>query len=162
MESEKDTTARDATVGITSDCNNVLSFLQAVSLKAPQVLSAPLLLRVDKRASGWFLQWADCHIKQTFTHNNNAPQDHSGLTRVLSEAATHLQNSEYLRPVVAALRKAYREMRGWYQLPPEAQQVIPTESTVDGLTITLAPLSSINQFLNTRNATSLQSKCAMT
>ena len=42
--------ARNATVEIATDCDNVLTFLQAVALKATQLVAAPLLLRADKRA----------------------------------------------------------------------------------------------------------------
>ena len=35
-------TARNKTFGITADCDDVLALLQAVALKSPQVLAAPL------------------------------------------------------------------------------------------------------------------------
>ena len=40
------------------------------------------------------------------------PQEYSGLTEVLSDVATWLQNSEPLRPVVAAQREAHKDSRG--------------------------------------------------
>ena len=77
-----------------------------------------------------------------------APQDHSGLTGVLSEVATRLQNAESLLHVVAAQRKADRETRGWYRLLQTAQWLILAASTSDGLTIPSAPPPSIHRFLN--------------
>ena len=35
---------------IADDCDNVLAFVQAVSVKSPRVTAAPLSLRADKRA----------------------------------------------------------------------------------------------------------------
>ena len=58
----KDAMARDATEIITADCDNILAFLQAVALKSPRIQAAPLLLRADKRETGWFLQWADIKL----------------------------------------------------------------------------------------------------
>ena len=67
--SEKVATTRDGTAGIADECNDVLTFLQAVSLKAPQVLAAPLLLQVNKRASGWLCQWVERHLTQHTNHH---------------------------------------------------------------------------------------------
>ena len=89
----KDATARDATDVITANCDNILAFLQAVALKALRVQTAPLSLRADNCARGWFCQWMDIHIIQHPTHHKNAPQDHSGLTRVLVLIAMRFQNA---------------------------------------------------------------------
>ena len=43
-------TAADKTlVTIADDCDDVLAFLQAVTVKSPRVFAAPLSLRADKR-----------------------------------------------------------------------------------------------------------------
>ena len=42
IRSEEYTTAHDTTFRISSECNEVLMFLQAVTLKAPRVLAAPI------------------------------------------------------------------------------------------------------------------------
>ena len=85
-------TVRDATVRIAANCYDILAFIQALALKAPRVLAAPLLMQADKRATSWFHQWAKIDLKQQVTLQNTAPQDHSGLTGVLSEDETRLQN----------------------------------------------------------------------
>ena len=43
-----ETAAAKALASITVYCNNVLAFLQAVAVKTPLVLAAPLSLRADK------------------------------------------------------------------------------------------------------------------
>ena len=48
------TAAAETLATIADDCDNVLAFLQAVSVKYPQVLAAPLSLLEDKRACVWF------------------------------------------------------------------------------------------------------------
>ena len=85
-----------------------------------------------------------------------APQDNSGLTGLLSEVATRLQNVEALRPVITSQRNAYMVTRGWDRLPPTSERLIFAVDVVDGLTIPLVPHTSIHHFLNERNATSLQ------
>ena len=46
--STKGVTARDATVGIADNYNDIISFIQAVALKAPQVMAKPLFMQADK------------------------------------------------------------------------------------------------------------------
>ena len=55
--SVKHATARNATVGITADWYDALAFLQGLSLKALQVIVAPLLVWADKRTTICLLQW---------------------------------------------------------------------------------------------------------
>ena len=57
MVSEEYATARDGMVGIAAECDNVLAFLQAVAIKAQQVLEAPLSMQADKCTRNWFRQW---------------------------------------------------------------------------------------------------------
>ena len=52
--STKDAAARNAIDRILSYWDDVHAFLQAVDLKAPRVLAAPLSLQADKRATSWF------------------------------------------------------------------------------------------------------------
>ena len=52
--STKDATMCDATEVILAGCNNILAFIQAVALKAPQVLMSPISLRADKHTTSWF------------------------------------------------------------------------------------------------------------
>ena len=70
----KDTMAHDATDGISADCDNTLVFIQEVALKSPQVQAAPLSLRVDKRATGWFRQWSDSNLKRKEHQDKAAPK----------------------------------------------------------------------------------------
>ena len=83
MVSEKYARACNAIVGIAAECDNVLAFLQVVSLKATQVLAAPLSLQAYTCARNWFHQWENRHVTQHPTHHKSALHDHSGLTRVL-------------------------------------------------------------------------------
>ena len=61
--SMKDGTARDATDRIADGFDNILTLLQAVVLKAPQVQAAPLSLRAEKRATGWLCHGEDRNLK---------------------------------------------------------------------------------------------------
>ena len=88
---------------ITDNCDGVLAFLQAVAVKSPRVLAATLSLRTDKRARVWFQRWTDVNLPKP---PMLPPQDHLGLTGVLTDVATRLHTDEALRPVVAAQREA--------------------------------------------------------
>ena len=68
---------------------------------------------------------------KTENHHKNVPQDHSGLTGVLSEVVMQFQNAEALRPVVAAQRDAGRETRNQDRFPTTSQQVILSASTFE-------------------------------
>ena len=46
--STKGVTARDATNGIADNYNDIIAFIQAVALKAPQVMAKPLFMQADK------------------------------------------------------------------------------------------------------------------
>ena len=59
------------TDNITSDCYNVLNFLQSIAVKAPRVVEAPLYLRVNRRTREWFRRWY-YHHKYPLT---NLPTD---------------------------------------------------------------------------------------
>ena len=85
----KDATPCDATVGVAADCNDILAFLQAVALKLLRVMAAPLSLRADLRATSWFYQWLGKNLIQKTIHKTT-PQDHSVLTKVLSEVLMRL------------------------------------------------------------------------
>ena len=94
-----ETAAAEMLASFAVDCNDVLVFLQAVAVKSPRVLAAPLSLCAEKRARVWFQQWTDVNLAKPPTP---APQDHMGLTDVLTNVATRLHTAEALRPVVAA------------------------------------------------------------
>ena len=79
-----------------------MAFLQAVAVKSPRVLAAPLSLRADKRAR--LVPTMD--IRNLPKPPMPTPQDHLGLTGVLTNVATRLHSAKALRPVVAAQRKA--------------------------------------------------------
>ena len=49
-------------VPFTDDCNDVLAFLQAVAVKSPRVIAAPLSLRADKRERVWLCRWTDANL----------------------------------------------------------------------------------------------------
>ena len=103
------------------DCNNVLDFIQAFTVKSPRVIASPLSLRVEKCARIWFRWWSKNNLP---TPAKTAPQDHTGITGVLRDVATRLQNSEALRPIVAAQRKVEKETNKWDHITPTAQRVI--------------------------------------
>ena len=98
-----ETAAVETLATISDNCDDVLAFLQAVSVKSPQVLVAPLSIRVYKRARVWFQRWTDVNLPKPPTP---APQDHLGLTGVLTDMATWLHTAKALRPVVATQREA--------------------------------------------------------
>ena len=155
-------TVRNTIDCIAADCDYILAFLRGISLKAPQVQTAPISLRAYKREKIWFGQLVDSNLKHQAPPNKAAPQDHSGLTGVLSEVATRLQNEKSPHPVVPEQREADRETRGWDRLPPTSQRLILAASAANGLTILLAPPPSIHRFLNARNTTALQADCTLT
>ena len=88
---------------IIDNCDNILSFLHAVAVKCPRVIAAPLSLRMDKRTRVWFQLWTDVNLP---TPPNPAPQDHLGITGVLTDVATWLHTAEALHPIVSAQREA--------------------------------------------------------
>ena len=94
--SMKDATARNAMDGLTANCEKIITLLQVVALKAPQVQAVPLSLQSYKRATGWFCQWEDRNLKNQAPPNKATPQDQSGQTGFLSGVATRLQNKEAL------------------------------------------------------------------
>ena len=99
------------------------------------------------------------------TLQNNAPQDHSGLTGFLSEVATLLNNVEALRPVVTTKRDTDRKTCSWDRLPPTAQRLILAASAVNGIIIPSEPSPFLHFLLNARNArntTALQYNCTLT
>ena len=101
-------TEQYATVGIVDNCDYVLAFIQAVELKAPQVMAETISLQADKQMCNWFHQWVYLQLTPHPNHTKNAPQDHSDITGVLNEVTTRLQNVEDLCPVVVGQRKVDR------------------------------------------------------
>ena len=91
-----------------------------------------------------------------------APQDHMGLTDVLTDVATRLHTAEVLCPVVAAQRKMDKETKGWDRLPPTAQRVILVASATTGTSIPTSPPPTVHRFLNARNLTALQANLSLT
>ena len=91
-----------------------------------------------------------------------APQNHLGLTDVLTDVATRLHTAKALRTVVAAHREMDKETKGWDRLPPTSQRVILAASTTTGTSIPTLPSPTIHRFLNARNATALQSGFLLT
>ena len=49
-----ETAAAETLTPFAVDCNEFLAFLQAVPMKSPQVIAAPLSLCTDKKARVWF------------------------------------------------------------------------------------------------------------
>ena len=49
-----ETAAAETLASVAADCNDVLAFLQAIVVKSPRVIAAPLSLRADKKARVWF------------------------------------------------------------------------------------------------------------
>ena len=55
---------------ITDNCDEVLDFFQAVTVKLPRVIAAPLSLCAEKRVLVWFCRWSDTNLT---TPTNTAP-----------------------------------------------------------------------------------------
>ena len=102
---------------IVDNCDDVMAFLQVVAVKFPQVPAALFSLCAEKRARVWFQQWTDVNLPNPPTP---APQDHLGLTGVLTDVVTRLHTDKALRPVVAAQRESEKKTKGWDRLPPTA------------------------------------------
>ena len=154
-----ETAAAEMLATIADDCDNVLVFLQAVAIKYPRVLLAPLSLLTDKNALVWFQRWIDVNLPKLLTP---APQDHLGLTGVLTDVTTQMHTAKALRTVVAAHREMDKETKGWYHLPPTAQYVILAASATAGTSILISPLPTIHRFVNARNMTALQADFLLT
>ena len=86
----------------------------------------------------------------------STPQDHMGLTDVLTDIATRLHTPKALRPIAAAQREMDKKTKRWDRLPPTAQRVILAASATTGTSIPTLPPPTIHRFLNTRNTTVLQ------
>ena len=136
-----------------------MEFLQAVSVKYPRIIAAPLTLCADKRACVWLQHWADVKIP---IPPQPAPQDHLGLIGILTNMATRLHTAEALRPVVASQREAETETKGWDRLPPIAQRFILSESATTRTSISTLPPPTIHRFLNARNTMALQADLYLT
>ena len=104
---------------ITDDCDDVLAFLQAVAIKSPWVIAAPLYLCADKRTRVWFRRRTDINLPRP---PKPAPQDHIGLTGVMTDVETMLYTAEALCPVVAAHNEADNKTKGWDHLLPMAHR----------------------------------------
>ena len=128
------------------------------SVKSARVLAAPLSVCVDKRTRVWFQQWIDVNLSKPPTL---APQDHWGLTGVLTDMATRLHTAKAVCPVVVAQREAEKETKGWDRLPPTAQHVILAASVTTGTSIPTSLPPTIHYFFNARNTTALQSDCSL-
>ena len=98
-----ETAAAETLASIADDCEDVLAFLQAVAVKYPRVLAAPLSLGAEKRAHVWFQRWTDVNLPKMPTL---APQDHLGLTEILTDVATRLHTSKALLHTCLADRKS--------------------------------------------------------
>ena len=142
---------------VTSDCDNILAFLQAVAVNSPWIIVAPLSLCTDKHVRFWFCRLAGNNLP----HTTNAPQDHRGLMGVLSDIVTQIQHAKALCRVVGAQRKAYKETKVWDCLPPTETRVILAESASNGTSIPTSPPPTIYRLLNASNTTALQADCAL-
>ena len=111
---------------------------------------------VRTSARVWFQKWTDTNLLKPPTPT---PQDHLGLTGVLTDVATRLHTAESLHPVVAAQREAKKETKGWDRLPPTAKRVILAASATNGTSIPTSTPPTIYRFLKARNATALQADC---
>ena len=145
-------------VTIADNCDDVLAFLQDVAVKYSHVIAATLSLRADKRARIWFRRWTDAKLP---TPPKPAPQDHMGLTGVLTDVATRFHTAEVLRPVVAAQREAEKDTKGWDCLPPTSKRVILVTSASNGTSIPNSPPPTIHYFLKVRDETALQANCSL-
>ena len=112
----------------------------------------------DKRERVWFRRWFDTNLT---TPTKTAPQDHTGLMGVLRNVATRLHTAEALFPVLAAQRKAGKETKGLYRLPPMAQRVILAASATNGTSIPTSLPPTLHHLLNASNTTALQVYCAL-
>ena len=158
----KSATACDTTGKVIANYNDILVLLQAVAVKSSRVVAPPLLLCEDKRMLDQLRRLLDYHLTPLSTPLTAVPKYHSGLTGVLSNFAIRLKNTEFLRPIGTEKREAERETWEWDFLTLMAQHVILATSAAEGLAIPLAPLPSIHQFLNARNAMALQAHCTLT
>ena len=154
------TTKRLSTIA--ENCDDVLDFLQAVTVKSPRVTAAPLSLQTDKRVYVWFCNWTGTNLPNPPKPSKPASQDHMGITGVLANMVTRLQTAEALLPVVADQNKAEKKTKGWYRLPPTSQCVILAAIATKGTSIPNLPPSTLHRFLNARSATTLQANCALT
>ena len=139
--------------------NNVLDFLQAVAVKSPRILAAPLSLHADKRVRVWFQLWTDVNFPKPPAP---ASKYHLGLTGVLTDVATRLYTAEALRPVVTAQSKTEKETKGLDRLSPTAKRVILVASATTVTYIPTSPPPTIHCFLNARNLMALQADFSLT
>ena len=130
----------DTLATIADDCNDILAFLQAATVKSPRIIAAPLSLCTYKPSPVWFHQWLGNNLPLT----TNAPHYCTVLTGVLSDVTTRLQHAEDLRPVVVAQCNADKETKVWDRLLPTAKQVILVASASDGTPIPTSPPPTIH------------------
>ena len=129
--------------------NNFLVFTQSIAAKSPRVIAGQIYLCVDKLTQIWFRRWSRNSLPSPA---KTAPQYRMGLTVVLSDIATRLQNAEALFPIVTAQNEEGKEAMGWDHFNPTAQQVILAASATSGTSIPTSSPSTIHFFLKARNA----------
>ena len=71
---------RQETDTITSDCNDILAFLQSFVVKAPRVANLPLSLHAYRRISDWFRKWSSKHFIPLTIPPTSGAQDHLEIT----------------------------------------------------------------------------------
>ena len=140
---------------IADECNNVLDFLRVIADKSPRVTAAPLSLPMKKCAP----RWTDTNLPMP---PKPYPQDHMGLTDILTDVTTRFHTVEALRPIFVAWREVEKKSKGWDRLPSTAHCVILRASSTNRISIPTSPPPIIHHFLNARNTTALQANCSLT
>ena len=107
----------------------------------------------------WFLLWTETNLPML---PKPAPQDHMGITGVLTNVSTRLQTTEALRPVVTTQQEAEKETKGWDHLPPTVHCVTLAASATNRTSIPTLPPPTLHCLLNVRNATDFQDNCTLT
>ena len=138
---------------ITENYDDVLDFLQAVAVKSLRVTAAPLSLCAGKRARTWFFQWDETNLP---TPPKIVPQYHMGLTGVLAEFATRLQNAEALCPVFDTQCKEGMGLSTTNSLVSH-----PGGKRLHRTSIPTSLPPTLHRFIIARNATALQANCAL-
>ena len=131
-------------------------------VKAPRVASVLISLGSYKRVRDWFQLWLYHHLSPLSNSLTIAPQDHSGITGVLRDITTWLQNVESLRSVIVAQHEVDQEMRVLDHFPSTSQLFVLDFSASNGLTVPLAYPLYNHQFVNAHTETAIQAYFTLT
>ena len=143
---------------IAYNCDNVLSFFQAMAVKLPQVTAAPLSIHAGKRA--YLVMSLDRH-KSHYAAQDGPPRSHRSH-RNLDRRGNQATNRGSNPPCRCIPERGRKGDQGMRPSPTDVLARCPVGKLHQQISIPTSPLPNLHRFLNARNLTDLQADCALT